>query len=202
VDERCPDAKRGPCQPTRRRRPARQQSQRHRMTRLGFRVRTARPTDVPALMRFKRLLSESEDGLHTVPATAADWLRDAFGPQAGFAALVAEAEYKRGLIGMATYSERIITGWSGPVVFLQDLFVEAAYRRNGVARAMIARVAAHAKTIGSPMVELSVRADNPAQLLYQQSGFQVLPPCPTYVLAGPALAALAAADNDDLPLAG
>ena len=172
------------------------------MTLLAFRVRAARPTDVPALMRFKRLLAESEDGLHTVRATAADWLRDAFGPQAGFAALVAEAEYKRGLIGMATYSERIITGWSGPVVFLQDRFVEAAYRRNGVARAMIARVAAHAKTIGSPMVELSVRADNPAQLLYQQSGFQVLPPCPTYVLAGPALAALAAGDNDDLPLAG
>jgi len=171
------------------------------MTQLAFRVRAARPTDVPALMRFKRLLAESENGLHTVRATAADWLRDAFGPRAGFAALVAEAEYKRGLIGMA-YSERTITGWSGPVVFLQDLFVEPAYRRNGVARALIARVAAHAKTIGSPMVELSVRADNPAQLLYQQSGFQVLPPCPTYVLAGPALAALAAGDKDDLPLAG
>jgi ribosomal protein S18 acetylase RimI-like enzyme len=94
------------------------------------------------------------------------------------------------------------SGWSGPVVFLQDLFVETAYRRNGVARALIARVAAHAQAIGSPMVELSVRADNPAQLLYQQSGFQVLPPCPTYVLAGPALAALAAGDEDDLPLAG
>ena len=169
------------------------------MTQLAFRVRPARPTDVPALMRFKRLLAESEGGLHTVRA---NWLRDAFGPQAGFAALVAEAESRRGLIGMATFSERTITGWSGPVVFLQDPFVEAAYRRNGVARALIARVATHAKTIGSPMVELSVRADNPAQLLYQRSGFQVLPPCPTYVLAGPALAALAAGDNDDLPLAG
>jgi ribosomal protein S18 acetylase RimI-like enzyme len=172
------------------------------MTQLTFRVRAARPTDVPVLMRFKRLLAESEGGLHTVQATAADWLRDGFGPRAGFAALIAEAERKRGLIGMATFSERIITGWSGPVVFLQDLFVEAAYRHNGVARALIARVAAHAKAIGSPMVELSVRADNPAQLLYQQNGFQVLPPCPTYVLAGPALAALAASDKDDLPLAG
>ena len=57
------------------------------MTQLAFRVRAARPTDVPALMRFKRLLAESEGGLHTVRATAADWLRDAFGPQAGFAAV-------------------------------------------------------------------------------------------------------------------
>ncbi len=55
------------------------------MTQLAFRVRAARPTDVPALMRFKRLLAES--GLDTVRATAADWLRDAFGPQAGFAAV-------------------------------------------------------------------------------------------------------------------
>ena len=172
------------------------------MTQLAFRVRAARPTDVPALMRFKRLLAESEGGLHTVRATAADWLRDAFGPQAGFAALIAEAEiqarpHRHGDLQRADHHRLERAGR-----FLQDLFVEAAYRRNGVARALIARVATHAKTIGSPMVELSVRADNPAQLLYQQSGFQVLPPCPTYVLAGPALAALAAGDNDDLPLAG
>ena len=172
------------------------------MTQLAFRVRAARPTDVPTLMRFKRLLAENEGGLHTVQATAADWLRDGFGPRAGFAALVAEPDYQRGLIGMATYSERVVTGWSGPVVFLQDLFVEAAHRRNGVARALIGRVAAHAKTIGSPMVELSARHDNPAQLLYQQSGFKVLPPCPTYVLAGPELSALAAGGKDDPPLAG
>jgi ribosomal protein S18 acetylase RimI-like enzyme len=169
---------------------------------LAFRVRAARPSDVPALMRFKRLLAESEGGLHTVSATAADWLRDGFGPRAGFVALVAEAESRRDLIGMATYSERILTGWSGPVVFLQDLFVEPDFRRNGIAGAMIARVAAHAKAIGSPMVELAVRADNPAQLLYQQSGFQVLPPAPTYVLGGQALATLAARDDKDLPLAG
>lgn len=50
------------------------------MTLLAFRVRAAGPTDVPALMRFKRLLAESEDGLHTVRATAADWLRDASDP--------------------------------------------------------------------------------------------------------------------------
>ena len=47
-----------------------------------------------------------------------------------------------------------------------------------------------------------MRADNPAQEFYQRSGFAHLPNCLTYVLAGPALAALAERDKDALALAG
>ena len=54
----------------------------------------------------------------------------------------------------------------------------------------MARVAALACELGSPIVELTVRADNPAQQFYLRTGFQPLPQCLTYVLAGPALAAL------------
>ena len=126
-------------------------------------------------------------------ASAADWLRDGFGEGAGFTAFVAEDGDS--VIGMATCSRRTITGWSGPVIFLQDLFVEPAYRQHGIASALIARVAAFAEKLGSPIVELTVRADNPAQIFYQRSGFQPLPHCLTYVLAGPALAALAERDK-------
>ena len=124
---------------------------------MSFRVRVAQPTDVPALMRLKRLLAESENSLNAVRATAADWLRDGFGPE---------------------------------------------YRKRGVARALVARVAALAHDLGSPIVELTVRADNPAQDFYQRSGFENLPHCLTYVLGGPALAALAKRDKDDFALAG
>jgi predicted N-acetyltransferase YhbS len=169
---------------------------------VSFRVRSAQPTDVPALMRLKRLLAESENSLHAVRATAADWLRDGFGPHPGFTAFVAETEQAISVVGMAICSRRTITGWSGPVVFLQDLFVEFEYRKQGIARALAARVAAHALELGSPIVELTVRADNPAQAFYQRSGFQNLPHCLTYVLAGPALAALAERDKDEFALAG
>jgi GNAT superfamily N-acetyltransferase len=162
----------------------------------AFRVRAARPADVPALMRLKRLLAEGENSLHAVRATAADWLRDGFGPDAGFTAFVAEAEYAEVVIGMATCSQRAITGWGGPVIFLQDLFVEPRYRKHGVANALVARVAAHARDLGSPIVELTVHADNSAQAFYQHNGFQHLPHCLTYVLAGPALAALAERDGE------
>src|SRR5579862_1889297 len=106
------------------------------------RVRAARPDDIPALMRLKRLLAEGENSLHAVRATEAHWLRDGFGPNAGFSAFVAEAGGS--VVGMATCSKRVITGWNGPIVFLQDLFVETQYRKHGIARALMARVAAFA----------------------------------------------------------
>jgi GNAT superfamily N-acetyltransferase len=169
----------------------------------SFWVRAARPTDVLALMRLKRLLAQCENSLHAVRATAADWLRDGFGADAGFTAFVAEAgTTETVIIGMATCSQRRVTGWNGPVIFLQDLFVEADHRHQGVASALMARVAAYARDLGSPIVELTVHAENPAQAFYQRSGFQHLSQCLTYVLSGPALGALADRDKDELALAG
>ncbi len=159
---------------------------------MPFRVRAAEPRDIPALMRLKRRLAEGEDSAHAVCASETDWLRDGFGPEAGFTAFVADSGE---VFGMATCSRRKITGWNGPVIFLQDLFVEPAHRAHGVARALMARVAAYANELGSPIVELTVRADNPAQQFYLRTGFQLLPQCLTYVLAGPALATLAAQDD-------
>jgi ribosomal protein S18 acetylase RimI-like enzyme len=154
-----------------------------------FRIRNANPADIPALMRLKRLLAEGEGSLHAVRASAADWLRDGFGPGAGFCAFVAELDGV--VVGMATCSRRVITGWNGPVIFLQDLFVEPMHRRRGMARALTARVAALACELGSPIVELTVRSDNPAQAFYRKNGFTPLPQCLTYVLAGTELSALA-----------
>lgn len=164
----------------------------------GFRVRAAEPRDIPALMRLKSALAGAENSLHAVRASAADWQRDGFGPEAGFTAFVAECTGD--VMGMATCSRRKLTGWNGPVIFLQDLFVDPAHRAHGVARALVARVAAFAAELGSPIVELTVRADNPAQNFYQHTGFQALPECLTYVLAGPALAALAAQAKTVAPI--
>jgi ribosomal protein S18 acetylase RimI-like enzyme len=166
-----------------------------------FRVRDAVPADVLSLMRLKRALAESEDSVHVVRANADDWLRDGFGPRRGFISFVAEAGDD--VIGMATCSERTITGWVGPIVFLQDLFVDPDRREHGVAHALMARVAAFARELGSPIVELTVRTDNdPAQRFYRRTGFRHLPHCLTYVLGGPALAELAEQDRQRFARAG
>jgi len=168
-----------------------------------FRIRAAQAADVAALMRLKRALAEGENAVHAVRATTADWLRDAFGPHAGFTAFVAEAGEPEAVVGMATCSQRTVTGWNGPVVFLQDLFVEPEFRKHGIASALVARVAAYAHDLGSPIVELTVRAGNPAQDFYRRHGFMHLPECLTYVIAGPALASLADRDKEqNLALTG
>jgi GNAT superfamily N-acetyltransferase len=166
-------------------------------------------------MRLKRVLAAGEDSLPAVRATAADWLRDGFGAEKAFIAFVAELAEPGGghpegdcpdnsdsVIGMATCSQRRITGWDGPVIFLQDLFVEPEHRDHGVAHALIARVAALACDLGSPIIELTVRADNPAQSFYLRAGFKPVPQCLTYVLAGPALTALAKTGDPNIALAG
>jgi ribosomal protein S18 acetylase RimI-like enzyme len=163
----------------------------------SFRVRAAAPADVAA-----RGLAESEDSLHAMRAGVADWLRDGVGPGAGFTAFVAEAGDAATVIGMATCSQRVVTGWNGPVLFLQDLFVEAAYRHRGIARALVARIAALAREISSPIIELTVRADNPvAQEFYRRNGFRLVPQCLTYMPAGPALGSLADCDDGERKLA-
>lgn len=173
-------------------------------------IRKAEPRDVSALMRLKRLLAEGEDGLYTLTASEADWLRDGFGPRPGFTAfiaehtghadLVADPVVGDSIVGMATCSWRVVTGWDGPVVFLQDLIVEQKFRGQGIARKLAARVAAYARDLGSPIVELTVRAGNPAELFYVSSGFQPLPECHTFVLAGRALDALAQSDEEKIAL--
>jgi ribosomal protein S18 acetylase RimI-like enzyme len=169
-------------------------------------IRKAEPRDVPALMRLKRLLAEGEDALHALTASEADWLRDGFGPHPGFTAFVAECRGDKAanavvgssIVGMATCSQRVVTGWNGPVVFLQDLIVEEEFRAKGIARKLAARVAAHARDIGSPIVELTVRAGNPAQMFYVSSGFAPLPECLTFVLTGAALNKLADSGDETL----
>jgi GNAT superfamily N-acetyltransferase len=168
------------------------------MQALPYRVRAAQPADIPALMRLKWQLALAEDATLVVRAAADDWLRDGFGADARFMVFV--AEIGDAIVGMAACSERYVTGWIGPTILLQDLFVDAEHRQRGVARALLAQVALLARERGSPLVELTVRTDNPAQSFYLRSGFVPVPHCRTYVLARAALTRMA--ESEPLQSAG
>jgi ribosomal protein S18 acetylase RimI-like enzyme len=149
-----------------------------------FSVRPAVPADVPALLRLKRQLAILENAEFILRATAQDWLRDGFGPQARFTAFV--AEHVGAAVGMVTASERYYTSWAGCTLYIQDIYVEPAWRGRGIGAALLRCVAALALERGSPLVELTVREDNPARELYARVGFQQVE-CANYVIEGPAL---------------
>jgi ribosomal protein S18 acetylase RimI-like enzyme len=161
----------------------------------AFKVRPAQPADIPDLMVMKRELAAADNALAVVRATPDDWHRDFFGPQPRFLAVVAT---KNGLnIGMATFNERHVTGWPGVTIYLQDLFVDRAYRRQGVGRTLITCVAAYARERGSPIIELNMHTANPAGDFYRRQGFQLVSHCAVYVAGLPALAQPASTAADE-----
>jgi len=162
----------------------------------AFSVRSAGPADVPALLRLKRQLAILENAEFVLRATAQDWLRDGFGAQARFRAFV--AEHAGAVVGMVTASERYYTSWAGCTLYIQDIYVEPAWRGRGMGAALLRCVAALALERGSPLIELTVREDNPARRFYTGVGFHQVE-CANYVIAGPALANLAAASDTPVP---
>jgi ribosomal protein S18 acetylase RimI-like enzyme len=148
-------------------------------------VRVARPGDIPALMRMKVELERLEGTDATICASKEDWRRDGFGVGARFSILV--AEQRSTVIGMLTYNKRYLTGLSRPTIVIQDLFVYPTHRNQGIGGMLLAKVAAQARRRNAPMIELTVRADNPARRLYDRLGFQSVPQCVSYVVAGAAL---------------
>ncbi len=153
-----------------------------------YSVRPAKPADVPALLRLKRQLAILESAEFVLRATAQDWLRDGFGPQARFTAFV--AEHAGAIVGMVTASERYYTSWAGCTLYVQDIYVEPDWRGRGIGAALLGCVGALALERRAPLVELAVREENPARRLYDRVGFQQVA-CANYVIAGPALADLA-----------
>ena len=137
---------------------------------------------------MKTRLAVAENAAFALRWTQADWLRECFGTGARFCIHVAECDDAN--IGMVIYSERRYTGWREPALYIQDLFVELEYRRHGIGRALLARVAADAVALQSPMIELTMHADNPAREFYRRAGFELIEHCVHYVAAGAGLAML------------
>jgi ribosomal protein S18 acetylase RimI-like enzyme len=158
------------------------------MESVGFSIRPASAPDVDAIIRMKAQLAAAENAAFALRWTQADWFREGFGANAGFRIYVADCDEAN--VGMVIYSERAYTGWREPALYIQDLFVRAEYRRRGIARALLARVAADAVALGSPMIELTMHASNPAREFYRSAGFERVDHCVHYVAAGAGLAVL------------
>jgi GNAT superfamily N-acetyltransferase len=103
-------------------------------------IREATPADVSEMLVFIRELAEYERAPDAAIATAEDLLRDGFGPRPLFQCLIAEWEGKPA--AMALYFPFYSTWRGNAGIHLEDLFVRPQFRRNGIAKALFARLAA------------------------------------------------------------
>ena len=102
-------------------------------------IRPATVNDASLLAVLIRELAEYERELDAVLISEADLLRDGFGPQPRFRALI--AEWGGQPAGYALFFGSYST-WEGrPGLFLEDLFVRPQFRGQGIGKSLLAAVA-------------------------------------------------------------
>ncbi len=108
-------------------------------------IRPATVEDVKLLRNLIRELAEFENELDQVQITETDLARDGFGPQPKFRVLLAYWEQEPA--GYALFFDFYST-WRGPQIFLEDLFVRAAFRGRKIGKSLLAAVARIAEREG------------------------------------------------------
>lgn len=151
-------------------------------------IRLAVSADVPAVSRMIRELARDGDCPDGLMASQEDWLRDLFGPQPPFTALV--AEYDKEVVGTLIYSVERYPGWALPAIKVHELYVLPGLRRQGIATTLVNFLADAVRGSQVVLMQLNVREANPARKFYERIGFAQVPECLTYVMTLPALQAL------------
>jgi GNAT superfamily N-acetyltransferase len=105
-------------------------------------IHPATRDEVPTLLSLIRALAAYEKKPHKVVATEADLLRDLFGRQPKFRALI--AEWNSQPAGYASFFYFYSTYEGRAALFLEDLFVLDEFRGHGIGKAMLAAVAKQA----------------------------------------------------------
>ena len=101
-------------------------------------IRHATIDDSALLRSMIRELAEFENELQWVTIREEDLARHGFGNQPRFRALI--AEWEGHAAGYALFFPYFST-WTGPGLFLEDLFVREEFRKRGIGKALLAEVA-------------------------------------------------------------
>ncbi len=120
-------------------------------------VRPATSEDVSEVVKFARSLSIAE-GRRASRLTKTAYLKDGFGDNPAFSALVAEVDYK--VTGYALYFEGYDTGRAARGVYLSDLYVDKAWRRQGIGKSLMQATANACKELGGEWMFWSVLKSN------------------------------------------
>lgn len=138
---------------------------------MEFKIRKAKPEDMPEVLELIQELAEFEKEPDAVIISAEDLKRDGFGERPSFICFVAEE--KGEIEGMALCYFRYST-WKGRTVHLEDLVVRESMRGEGLGNALYKRVIQFAKEEGVKRTEWVVLDWNThARDFYSRSGATV-----------------------------
>jgi diamine N-acetyltransferase len=155
-----------------------------------FSIREATAADVPVIARFVRALAAFENLSHEAVGTDADFHAALFGTPQRAGCLIAEVDGEAAAI--ALYHWTFSTFQAKPGRWLEDLWVEPAFRRRGIAKSLLARLAADTLAEGGGRLAWNVLDWNaPAIATYDAMGAQALKEWITRRLSGDALKSLA-----------
>jgi GNAT superfamily N-acetyltransferase len=152
-------------------------------------IRSARPADVPVILTLIRGLADYEKLSHEVEATEEKLDRSLFpadgSPPAAHCVLV---EVDGAPAGFALYFFNYSTFLAKPGLYLEDLFVQPAFRGRGLGKALLLHLAKLANDRGCGRMEWTVLDWNqPAIDFYESIGARRLKEWQHCRLTGPAL---------------
>lgn len=162
----------------------------------AFSIRPATPTDSETLFRLISDLAEYEKLTHLVEATPAKIGDALFGarPHAEAVLVEVDADGAKQAVGFALFFHNFSTFLAKPGLYLEDLFVEPAWRGHGLGKALLQHLAAIAVERGCGRFEWSVLDWNqPSIDFYRAMGADVMPDWRICRVTGDALAKLGAA---------
>jgi GNAT superfamily N-acetyltransferase len=137
-------------------------------------IRPATPADVTTLVSLIQALAEYEKLSHEVIGSPEDLAQNLFGDRPYAEAVLAEIDGTAA--GMALYFYNFSTFLMRPGLYLEDLFVLPAYRRQGVGQALFRYLGKLALSQGCGRFEWSVLDWNtPAIEFYQRMGAELKP---------------------------
>lgn len=154
-------------------------------------LRFATPHDVSVLFNLIQALAEYEKLSHAVIGNAAALEAHLFSERPYVEAIIAELAGQA--VGFALFFHNYSTFLTQPGIYLEDLFVLPAYRRQGIGKAILNKLAQLGIERGCGRLEWSVLNWNESAIaFYRRMGADVLPDWQICRVTGESLRELAA----------